>query len=77
MVTGGDDRKVNMWALGKPNVIMVCNADLLFHDIYTFDRTDFHDKLFSWIIVTITFFEEGKLDQVNYCISSVINFMYL
>lgn len=22
MVTGGDDRKVNMWALGKPNVIM-------------------------------------------------------
>ena len=51
MVTGGDDRKVNMWALGKPNVIMVCNADLLFHDIYTFDRTDFHDKLFSWIIV--------------------------
>ena len=24
MVTGGEDRKVNMWAVGKPNVIMVC-----------------------------------------------------
>ena len=24
LVTGGDDRKVNMWALGKPNVILVC-----------------------------------------------------
>ena len=23
MVTGGEDRKVNMWAVGKPNVIMV------------------------------------------------------
>ena len=23
MVTGGEDRKVNMWAIGKPNVIMV------------------------------------------------------
>ena len=23
MVTGGDDRKVNMWAVGKPNCIMV------------------------------------------------------
>ena len=25
MVTGGEDRKVNMWAVGKPNVIMVWN----------------------------------------------------
>ena len=39
MVTGGDDRKVNMWALGKPNVIMVCNADLLFHDILLIELT--------------------------------------
>ena len=23
MVTGGEDRKVNMWAVGKPNVILV------------------------------------------------------
>ena len=23
MVTGGDDKKVNMWAVGKPNCIMV------------------------------------------------------
>ena len=24
MVTGGDDRKVNLWTVGKPNCIMVC-----------------------------------------------------
>jgi len=24
MVTGGEDRKVNMWAIGKPNCILVC-----------------------------------------------------
>ena len=23
MVTGGEDKKVNMWAVGKPNCIMV------------------------------------------------------
>ena len=23
MVTGGEDKKVNMWAIGKPNVILV------------------------------------------------------
>jgi hypothetical protein len=23
MVTGGEDRKVNMWAIGKPNCILV------------------------------------------------------
>jgi len=23
MVTGGEDKKVNMWAVGKPNVILV------------------------------------------------------
>jgi katanin p80 WD40 repeat-containing subunit B1 len=23
MVSGGDDRKVNMWAVGKPNCVMV------------------------------------------------------
>lgn len=23
MVTGGDDKKVNLWAVGKPNCIMV------------------------------------------------------
>jgi hypothetical protein len=23
LVTGGDDKKVNLWAIGKPNVIMV------------------------------------------------------
>jgi WD40 repeat protein len=29
MVTGGEDRKVNMWAIGKPNVIMVRNINLI------------------------------------------------
>lgn len=24
MVTGGEDRKVNLWTAGKPNCIMVC-----------------------------------------------------
>ena len=23
MVTGGEDRKVNLWAIGKPNIILV------------------------------------------------------
>ena len=25
LVTGGDDKKVNLWAVGKQNCIMVCN----------------------------------------------------
>ena len=29
MVTGGEDRKVNMWAVGKPNVILVKHFPLL------------------------------------------------
>ena len=29
MVTGGEDRKVNMWAVGKPNVILVKHFLLL------------------------------------------------
>lgn len=29
MVTGGEDRKVNMWAVGKPNVILVRTPALL------------------------------------------------
>ena len=33
MVTGGEDRKVNMWAVGKPNVIMVC---VKFYAVYIF-----------------------------------------
>jgi hypothetical protein len=30
LVTGGDDRKVNVWAIGKPNAILVgpCRAAL-------------------------------------------------
>ena len=28
LVTGGDDKKVNLWAVGKPNCIMVrCQTD--------------------------------------------------
>ena len=30
MVTGGEDKKVNMWAIGKPNVILVYIFDLIF-----------------------------------------------
>ncbi len=26
LVTGGDDKKVNLWAVGKPNCIMVSNS---------------------------------------------------
>ncbi len=29
MVTGGDDKKVNMWAVGKPNCIMVSCSKLI------------------------------------------------
>lgn len=25
LVTGGEDRKVNLWAVGKPNCVMVIN----------------------------------------------------
>jgi len=28
LVTGGDDKKVNMWAIGKPNCILV-SIDLI------------------------------------------------
>ena len=27
LVTGGDDKKVNLWAVGKPNCIMVRKKD--------------------------------------------------
>ncbi len=30
MVTGGDDKKVNMWAVGKPNCIMVSPSKNVF-----------------------------------------------
>lgn len=30
MVTGGDDRKVNLWSVGKPNCIMVRPFTLFF-----------------------------------------------
>ena len=29
MVTGGDDRKVNLWTVGKPNCIMVCMCSVV------------------------------------------------
>lgn len=29
MVTGGDDRKVNLWSVGKPHCIMVCYAAVI------------------------------------------------
>lgn len=32
MVTGGEDKKVNLWAIGKPNCIMV-SLQLIFNDI--------------------------------------------
>ena len=31
MVTGGDDKKVNMWAVGKPNCIMVGSQRVHFY----------------------------------------------
>ena len=31
MVTGGDDKKVNMWAVGKPNCIMVGSQQVHFY----------------------------------------------
>ena len=32
MVTGGEDKKVNMWAVGKPNCIMVMFSAILSED---------------------------------------------
>lgn len=36
LVTGGDDKKVNLWAIGKTNCIMVsnCYVNELFQSIY-------------------------------------------
>lgn len=31
MVTGGDDKKVNLWAVGKQNCIMVSKYSLIFN----------------------------------------------
>ena len=33
MVTGGDDRKVNLWTIGKPNCVMVCIKSLVYYYI--------------------------------------------
>ena len=35
MVTGGDDKKVNMWAVGKPNCIMVGSHRTHFYLIFS------------------------------------------
>ena len=29
LATGGDDRKINVWVIGKPNAILVSNTDVL------------------------------------------------
>jgi WD40 repeat protein len=31
LVTGGDDKKVNLWAVGKPNCIMVRPLSIFFY----------------------------------------------
>jgi WD40 repeat protein len=33
LVTGGDDKKVNLWAVGKHNCIMVCYFPWLYYSI--------------------------------------------
>ncbi len=38
-VTGGDDHKVNVWAIGKPNSLMVRVQALLFF-LYKFSKWD-------------------------------------
>lgn len=34
LVTGGDDKKVNLWAVGKPNCILVSTLVILQDDFY-------------------------------------------
>lgn len=34
MVTGGEDKKVNLWAIGKTGAIMVCELICLFASVY-------------------------------------------
>ena len=42
LVTGGDDKKVNLWAVGKPNCIMV--SKLIFILLFTLHfRTPLHN----------------------------------
>lgn len=36
MVTGGDDKKVNVWSLNKPNCLLVCRLICLPQDIVAF-----------------------------------------
>jgi WD40 repeat protein len=35
LVTGGDDKKVNLWAVGKHGCIMVCSYHYLYYNIVT------------------------------------------
>ena len=35
LVTGGDDKKVNLWAVGKHGCIMVCSCQYLSHNVVT------------------------------------------
>ncbi|GFQ91076.1 katanin p80 WD40 repeat-containing subunit B1 [Trichonephila clavata] len=37
LVTGGDDKNVNLWAVGKPNCIMVCNLEMQFLMLLDFE----------------------------------------
>ena len=44
LVTGGDDKKVNLWAVGKPNCIMV--SKLIFILLFTLHfRTSLHNGI--------------------------------
>lgn len=37
LVTGGDDKKVNLWAVGKPNCILVSAPVILQGDFFLID----------------------------------------
>lgn len=46
LVTGGEDHKVNLWAIGKPNAILVssilfhCNIFILYHSVQPFASSE-------------------------------------
>lgn len=37
LVTGGDDKKVNLWAVGKPNCIMVFQKNIIIYFLYIYN----------------------------------------
>lgn len=56
LVTGGDDKKVNLWAVGKPNCIMVFQKNIIIYFLYIYHSYFIYVLCYKVIIFFLFFF---------------------